>query len=80
MLFQLGTVGFSLGITSSLSAAGKLIIIALMYIGRIGVITFTAALIYKIKASDIKPKSDDLAIGLQQCLIYARMRMPSFPN
>ena len=58
----LGTVGLSLGITSSLTAAGKLIIIALMYIGRIGVITFTAALIYKIKASDNNAKADDLAI------------------
>lgn len=58
----LGTVGLSLGITSSLTAAGKLIIISLMYIGRIGVITFTAALIYKIKSSDSKPKADDLAI------------------
>ena len=66
MLFEaasaLGTVGLSLGITSSLTAAGKLIIISLMYIGRIGVITFTAALIYKIKSSDSKPKADDLAI------------------
>lgn len=58
----LGTVGLSLGITSSLTAAGKLIIIALMYIGRIGVITFTAAFIYKIRSSDINPKQDDLAI------------------
>lgn len=58
----LGTVGSSLGITSLLTAAGKLLIIALMYNVRIRVITFTAALIYKIKLSDIKPKQDDLAI------------------
>lgn len=40
----LGTVGISLGITSQLSLAGKIIVIALMYIGRIGVITLAAAM------------------------------------
>ncbi|MBF0226028.1 MAG: potassium transporter TrkH [Desulfobacterales bacterium] len=53
----LGTVGLSTGITSSLSTFGKLIIILLMYIGRVGVITFGNALLIKyqkeIKESDI---------------------------
>lgn len=35
-----GTVGLSLGITSGLSTAGKLIIIATMYIGRVGLLAF----------------------------------------
>lgn len=39
-----GTVGLSTGITSSLSAAGKLIIIASMFVGRIGTLTLAIAL------------------------------------
>lgn len=35
----LATVGLTTGITSSLSVSGKIVIIALMYIGRIGIIT-----------------------------------------
>lgn len=40
----LGTVGVSLGITPELSVFGKFVIIALMYIGRIGVLTLGVAL------------------------------------
>lgn len=36
----LATVGLTLGITSTLSAAGKIILILLMYVGRIGALTF----------------------------------------
>ncbi len=39
----LGTVGLSMGLTSDLSTFGKYIIIALMIIGRIGVLTFGLA-------------------------------------
>lgn len=35
-----GTVGLSMGITPELSTVGKLLIIALMFIGRVGLITF----------------------------------------
>lgn len=45
----LGTVGLSMGITADLSSAGKLILIALMYIGRVGVISFGSALIMRTK-------------------------------
>lgn len=34
-----GTVGLTMGLTPDLTAIGKLIIIALMYIGRVGVLT-----------------------------------------
>jgi trk system potassium uptake protein TrkH len=47
------TVGFSLGITGSLSVWGKLIIIASMFIGRVGVLTFFVSFT-KGKASDTK--------------------------
>ena len=57
----LGTVGISLGITSELSVAGKIIIIALMYIGRIGVITLAAAMMsHAIHHNDIR--STDIAV------------------
>lgn len=45
----LGTVGLSLGITSSLSVLGKVVIILLMYIGRVGPLTFGIALFVKPK-------------------------------
>ena len=39
-----GTVGLSTGITADLPAAGKVILILLMFIGRLGPITFASAL------------------------------------
>ncbi|NUO20307.1 potassium transporter KtrB [bacterium] len=48
MLFEvasaLGTVGLSRGITQELSALGKIVIISLMYVGRVGVLVFTFSL------------------------------------
>jgi trk system potassium uptake protein len=38
-----GTVGLSTGITPSLSAAGKLVLIALMFVGRVGPLTLVLA-------------------------------------
>ncbi len=50
MLFEvasaIGTVGLSTGITSSLSLAGKIIIIFNMYIGRVGILTFGYAIFF----------------------------------
>lgn len=43
----IGTVGLSMGITGGLSTAGKIILIAIMFIGRIGVITFGLAILAK---------------------------------
>jgi trk system potassium uptake protein len=40
----LGTVGLSTGITAALTSVGKLIIIALMYLGRLGPLAFGMAL------------------------------------
>jgi trk system potassium uptake protein TrkH len=53
----LGTVGLSCGITSTLTAFGKLIIIAMMYVGRIGVLTFGIVLLYRHQRH---PVEDDL--------------------
>ncbi|HBE02432.1 MAG: hypothetical protein A2096_16850 [Spirochaetes bacterium GWF1_41_5] len=57
----LGTVGLSLGITSNLTTLGKLIIITLMYIGRVGVLTFGTALFLKPQLL-FDDKKDDLVL------------------
>lgn len=62
----LGTAGLSTGITSQLSALGKLIIIATMIVGRIGVVTFGMALLAHDKddeEEEDKPvKTEDVAV------------------
>ena len=50
----MATVGLTLGITTSLSAIGKVIIILLMYAGRIGIATLLLSLI-KMKRVDDRP-------------------------
>jgi len=59
----LGTVGLSTGITASLSNIGKVIVILLMFCGRLGPLTFSIALFlpkpYLRKQQDVQ---DDLAI------------------
>lgn len=58
----IGTVGLSTGITPELSVAGKITIIVLMYIGRIGVITFGTALVGRLKEKNRNwHKKEDLA-------------------
>jgi trk system potassium uptake protein TrkH len=57
----LGTVGLSMGLTSSLSVIGKLIIILLMLVGRTGPLTFGAALFVKPKLI-FDNKETDLAV------------------
>ncbi len=59
----LGTVGLSTGITGSLTAAGKIIIIVLMFIGRLGVLTFGLAIWSKtIKATEREILKEDIAV------------------
>ena len=58
----LGTVGLSTGITGDLTNTGKFFVIILMFIGRVGVLTFGFALLErKSKDSDV-PIVDDLAV------------------
>jgi len=54
----LGTVGMSTGITSSLSGLGKIIICGLMFVGRLGPLTFAIALSMKPSESDDKALHD----------------------
>jgi trk system potassium uptake protein TrkH len=58
----LSTVGISTGITGDLSDLSKLIISLLMFIGRLGVLTFGFALISKTPLLRYKPEIEDIAI------------------
>lgn len=58
----IGTVGLSTGITGSLTFSGKVIIIFVMFVGRLGVLTFGLAILAKRKELIIKKDEADLAI------------------
>lgn len=58
----LGTVGLSAGITGDLSEIGKVIIILLMFIGRVGVLTFGFALLARKNNRTQEHVTDDLAV------------------
>lgn len=58
----LSTVGLSTGITSNLSDISKVIISLIMFIGRLGVLTFGFAVISKAPLLRNKPQFEDIAI------------------
>ncbi len=58
----LSTVGLSTGITPELSPMSKLVISVLMFIGRLGVMTFGFALINQSPMMREKPKIEDIAL------------------
>jgi len=58
-----GTVGLSMGITANLSALSQLLIVAMMYIGRVGVILLIAAVIGDPRPTTIKYAEENLLIG-----------------
>lgn len=60
-----GTVGLSMGVTAQLSPAGKLTIIALMFLGRVGPLSFFAAIALKGAAARaaVRPAYEDLVVG-----------------
>lgn len=57
----IGTVGLSMGITGSLSAEGKVVVILLMLVGRVGPLTIGAALMRPAGKPD-GLRRDDLAV------------------
>jgi len=57
-----GTVGLSTGITSSLSAAGKIVIVMAMFIGRLGPLTIALALAKEYKVA-IKYPEENVMVG-----------------
>lgn len=58
-----GTSGLSLGITADLSVLGKLLIAALMFMGRIGLLTFLLAFVQKREQSMVRYPREDVLIG-----------------
>jgi potassium uptake TrkH family protein len=58
-----GTVGLSTGITSSLSVAGRTIIILSMFIGRVGTLTFALALSNRTSSKGYKYPKAHLMVG-----------------
>jgi trk system potassium uptake protein TrkH len=58
-----GTVGLSMGITATLSPISKLIIVSMMYLGRVGVILLIAAIIGDPKPSIINYPEENLLVG-----------------
>lgn len=57
------TVGLSTGITSSLSTAAKLILIATMYIGRVGILLLMSALLGDPRPSRVHYPEENLLVG-----------------
>jgi len=59
----LGTVGLTTGITPSLTTAGKLIIIAVMLIGRLGPLTLLAVLTFNLKPARYNYPEEAIIVG-----------------
>jgi trk system potassium uptake protein TrkH len=57
------TVGLSTGITAGLSTFAKLVLIATMYIGRVGVLLLMAALAGDPKPSFVHYPEENLLVG-----------------
>lgn len=63
VLSALGTVGLSMGVTSELNEAGKLIITAVMYVGRVGILLFFVAFARRLAAeTDPSPRERDIML------------------
>jgi len=58
-----GTVGLSMGFTNSLNFAGKIIIILLMYLGRIGPLTILYALAQRVVKKRVNYLEENVSIG-----------------
>lgn len=59
----LGTVGLTTGITQSLTSAGKLVIIVLMLVGRLGPLTLLAALTFDLKPVRYNYPDEAIVVG-----------------
>lgn len=56
-----GTVGLSLGVTPSLSEAGKLVVVLLMFLGRVGPLTFAMAV--QTRAASYRYAEEKVMVG-----------------
>jgi trk system potassium uptake protein TrkH len=58
-----GTVGLSLGVTPDLSEGGRLVVVALMLVGRLGPLTAAVALLERSRAKLASYPAEDVMIG-----------------
>jgi len=60
-----GTVGLSMGVTPALTVPGKLIIIVLMFLGRVGPLSFFAAIALRgaRRPAGFRPAHEDVVVG-----------------
>ncbi|MGA0242733.1 MAG: potassium transporter TrkG, partial [Candidatus Marinamargulisbacteria bacterium] len=57
------TVGLSLGVTSELSSIGKVVMIFLMFFGRVGPLTLAVALTRQPKPANYKLPNETILLG-----------------
>jgi trk system potassium uptake protein TrkH len=57
------TVGLSTGITPKVTEVGRLILIATMYVGRVGILLLIAALVRSPKPSLVQYPEETLLVG-----------------
>jgi Trk-type K+ transport system membrane component len=58
-----GTVGLSLGITALLGYKAKIVIMVIMFIGRVGMLTLFVAFIKKTKEKSYRYPKEDININ-----------------
>jgi len=58
-----GTVGLSLGITSSLSKMSKIVIILTMFVGRVGILNFIYAFVSESKGAKFEYPEEKIMVG-----------------
>ena len=63
IISALGNTGLSTGITSSLSAIGKVVLIITMFIGRVGPISIAVALFAKPRREALRCPQEDTFVG-----------------
>lgn len=59
----IGTVGLSVGITPEFSSAGKILLVFLMFWGRVGILSFFTSLVTTEKASEVHYSDVNIPIG-----------------
>ena len=57
------TVGLSLGVTAGLTAGGKLVLIALMFVGRLGPLSFVYSAMRKTRVPSYQPAEERIMLG-----------------
>lgn len=58
-----GTVGLSTGVTPTLTSAGRVVVLVLMFIGRVGPLTLAALLLGRQATARLSYVEEDVMIG-----------------